>query len=73
MNSTPVPTTLVKAPKNTGCIPDFYRFRKPDGERITVDDDLGYSCCIDEVKFEIWEVNHFIGSTDIVFQYKSTN
>ena len=63
------PTTFVNpAPPRPGCIPDIYMFRNTDGKKTQVNTYLGYSCCIDQVRFEIWEVNHHPKTTEIVFQ-----
>jgi len=52
-------------------IPDTYMLRCPKtGEKIQVENSVGYKCCMDQLNYEIWEVNNFIQNTEIVYQLK---
>tara|TARA_R110000787_G_scaffold72650_1_gene161967 strand:+ start:71 stop:526 length:456 start_codon:yes stop_codon:yes gene_type:complete len=43
------------------------------GEKIQIENSVGYKCCMDQLNYEIYQVNNFIQNTEIVFQLKKTS
>lgn len=55
-------------------IKDVYFLRnRATGESLEVDEKIAYPCCMDEDKYEIWEVINFIQTTQIYYQEKKSS